>query len=210
MMRKTMSLGARRFFLTTLLAVAAAYAAPQQAAARSDAVGGTKLTWSLFGSTTLRQSHARHTIDRSDYTRRVVKVRTSQPAGTILIDTKHRFLYLVQEDGTAIRYGVGVGRPGFEWTGTHRISRKEEWPSWTPPDEMRQRQPFLPAFMPGGPSNPLGARALYIGSTLYRIHGTNEARTIGHAVSSGCIRMLNDDVIDLYQRVDVGAKVVVF
>ena len=210
MTRKRTRLGARRFLLTALLAAIAAHWAPQPAVARDDAATGTRLTWSLFGSATLGQPRARAEVDRSAYSRRVVKVRTSQPPGTILIDTDRRFLYLVQENGTAIRYGVGVGRPGFEWAGTHRVSRKAEWPDWVPPDEMLRRQPYLPAFMPGGPGNPLGARALYIGSTLYRIHGTNEARTIGEAVSSGCIRMLNADVIDLYEQVDVGAKVVVF
>jgi len=210
MMRKPTRPGARRFLLTALLAAAAAYSVPQFAAARDDAANGTRLTWSLFGSVALGQPRARPRDHRSAYTRRVVEVRTSQPPGTILIDTNRRFLYLVQENGTAIRYGVGVGRPGFEWAGTHRVSRKAEWPDWVPPDAMRVRQPFLPAFMPGGPGNPLGARALYIGSTLYRIHGTNEARTIGAAVSSGCIRMLNEDVIDLYEQVNVGAKVVVF
>lgn len=129
--------------------------------------------------------------------------------GTIIIDTNERYLYLVQGGGTAKRYGVGVGRPGFEWAGTHKVTRKAEWPDWRPPKEMRQRQPNLPKYMPGGPNNPLGARALYLGSTLYRIHGSNQPWTIGHAVSSGCIRMRNQDVIDLYERVGVGTKVVV-
>lgn len=146
----------------------------------------------------------------SPFARRIVNVRTEHAPGTIIIDTNQRYLYLVQPNGKAVRYGVGVGRPGFEWAGTHTVTRKEEWPDWRPPAEMRARQPYLPVFMPGGPSNPLGARALYLGSTLYRIHGTNEAMTIGQAVSSGCIRMLNADVIDLYQRVDVGTKVIVF
>jgi lipoprotein-anchoring transpeptidase ErfK/SrfK len=128
---------------------------------------------------------------------------------TIIIDTSERRLYLVQEDGTALKYGVGVGREGFQWSGTNRISRKAEWPGWTPPPAMRKRQPHLPAYMEGGPNNPLGARAMYIGSTLYRIHGSNEPWTIGQAVSSGCIRMVNEDVMDLYERVSVGTKVVV-
>lgn len=127
--------------------------------------------------------------------------------GTIVIDTNNRFLYLVQKDGTARRYGVGVGKPGFEWAGTHRITRKAEWPDWRPPAAMRKRRPDLPKFMAGGPENPLGARALYLGSTLYRIHGSNQPWTIGHAVSSGCIRMRNEDVMDLYERVGVGTKV---
>ncbi len=129
--------------------------------------------------------------------------------GTVVIDTPNHFLYLVQGEGRAIRYGIGVGRPGFTWSGTHAISAKKEWPDWTPPDQMLRRQPYLPHFVPGGPNNPLGARALYLGSTLYRIHGSNEPWTIGTNVSSGCIRMRNADVVDLYERVRVGTKVVV-
>lgn len=129
--------------------------------------------------------------------------------GTILVNTSERRLYLVQGDGTALKYGIGVGRPGFAWGGTHTITDKAEWPGWTPPPQMRRRVPNLPAHMPGGPDNPLGARAMYIGSTFYRIHGSNEPWTIGQAVSSGCFRMTNDDVQDLYERVQVGAKVVV-
>ncbi|HEY5798150.1 MAG TPA: L,D-transpeptidase [Bosea sp. (in: a-proteobacteria)] len=132
-----------------------------------------------------------------------------QKPGTIIIDTPQRFLFLVQPGGRALRYGIGVGRPGFSWAGMKSVSRKAEWPTWTPPPEMLKRRPDLPRFMPGGPENPMGARALYLGSSLYRIHGTNEPHTIGQAVSSGCIRMTNDDVTDLYQRVRVGAKVLV-
>ncbi|WP_170955894.1 L,D-transpeptidase [Cohaesibacter gelatinilyticus] len=130
-------------------------------------------------------------------------------AGTIIVNTNERYLYLVEKDGTARRYGVGVGRPGFEWAGKHKVTRKAEWPSWRPPAEMRARQPGLPVFMEGGPRNPLGARALYLGSTLYRIHGSNEPWSIGKAVSSGCIRMRNQDVQDLYERVRVGTRVIV-
>ena len=133
----------------------------------------------------------------------------SEKPGTIIIDTPNRFLFLVQDNGTAMRYGIGVGRPGFTWAGEKKISAKKEWPDWTPPPEMLQRQPDLPAWMAGGPSNPLGARAMYLGSSLYRIHGSNEPWTIGQAVSSGCIRMRNEDVIDLYERVKVGTKVMV-
>ncbi len=133
--------------------------------------------------------------------------------GTIIIDTRANFLYLVENGGQARRYGVGTGKPGFEWAGTHRVSRKAEWPDWRPPSQMiareRAKGRLLPAYMPGGPENPMGARALYLGSTLYRIHGTNQPWTIGGAVSSGCIRMRNEDVVDLYERVPVGAKVVV-
>ena len=129
--------------------------------------------------------------------------------GTIVVDTPDRFLFLVEQHGRALRYGIGVGRPGFAWSGLKRISRKSEWPDWTPPGDMLIRRPDLPRHMAGGPENPLGARALYLGSSLYRIHGTNEPATIGHNVSSGCIRMMNDDVIDLYDRVPVGTTVVV-
>jgi lipoprotein-anchoring transpeptidase ErfK/SrfK len=143
------------------------------------------------------------------FQRRAVFYRTNEAPGTIIIDTEERVLYLIQPNNIAIRYGIGVGRDGFTWQGLLRISRKAEWPDWTPPAEMIDRQPFLPRFMAGGPGNPLGARALYLGNTVYRIHGTNQPETIGHAVSSGCFRLVNDDVIDLYSRVLVGAKVIV-
>ncbi len=126
-----------------------------------------------------------------------------------MVDTPNRFLFLVLGNGRALRYGVGVGRPGFEWAGVKSVTRKAEWPDWTPPPEMLKRRPELPHHMAGGEDNPLGARALYLGSSLYRIHGTNEPDTIGHDVSSGCIRMMNEDVIDLYERVKLGTKVVV-
>ncbi|WP_105439195.1 L,D-transpeptidase [Neorhizobium sp. T25_13] len=138
---------------------------------------------------------------------------SKEKAGTIIIDTNNRFLYLVMDNGQARRYGVGVGKPGFEWAGEHRVTRKAEWPDWTPPSEMISREAakghYLPARMEGGPENPLGARAMYLGSTLYRIHGTNAPWSIGSAVSSGCIRMRNEDVTDLYGRVNIGTKVVV-
>jgi lipoprotein-anchoring transpeptidase ErfK/SrfK len=143
------------------------------------------------------------------YLKQVVHYDGREPAGTIIINTNQRYLYLVQGDGSAIRYGIGVGRPGFTWAGVHHVTRKREWPDWTPPADMLRRRPDLPRHMEGGPENPLGARAMYLGSTLYRIHGSNEPWTIGTAVSSGCIRMRNEDVIDLYQRVKVGTKVVV-
>jgi lipoprotein-anchoring transpeptidase ErfK/SrfK len=139
----------------------------------------------------------------------VVAYAGNEAPGTIVIDTNARFLYLVEGGGMARRYGIGVGRPGFTWAGAHKITAKREWPDWIPPEQMLQRRPDLPHFMAGGPDNPLGARALYLGSTLYRIHGSNEPWTIGHAVSSGCIRMRNQDVIDLYDRVHVGTRVVV-
>lgn len=142
-------------------------------------------------------------------TREQINYESKQRPGTIIVDTAARELYFIIDGTHAMRYGIGVGREGFAWGGVERISRKAEWPGWTPPQEMRRRQPYLPTYMPGGPENPLGARALYLGATLYRIHGTNEAQTIGRAVSSGCIRMLNDDVIDLYERAKVGATVIV-
>lgn len=143
------------------------------------------------------------------YLRQLVAYNTSERAGTIVVNTGEKFLYLVLPGGQALRYGIGVARSGFEWSGSHNITAKREWPGWTPPAEMRQRQPELPAFMEGGIDNPLGARALYLGSTLYRIHGTNEPWTIGGTVSSGCIRLTNQDVIDLFSRARVGAKVIV-
>lgn len=148
-------------------------------------------------------------IHAEKYRRRTVPFQTAEAPGTVIIDTAMRYLYLVEPGGQAIRYGIGVGRDGFTWAGVERVSRKAEWPDWRPPEDMRARQPFLPDFMPGGPGNPLGARALYLGSTIYRIHGTNEDWSIGYAVSSGCIRLKNDDVADLYDRVPVGAKVIV-
>jgi lipoprotein-anchoring transpeptidase ErfK/SrfK len=138
-----------------------------------------------------------------------VSAPVAQPPGTIYISTAERRLYLILGNGEALRYGIGVGRDGFRWTGTHRITAKKEWPSWTPPSQMRARRPDLPRYMAGGIENPLGARAIYLGSTLYRIHGSNEPETIGHAVSSGCFRMTNEDVTDLYSRVSVGTVVVV-
>ena len=143
------------------------------------------------------------------FKRQVVPYATKEPAGTLIIDTNATYLYYVQGDGNAIRYGIGVGREGFTWAGAEKVSRMAEWPDWHPPAEMIERQPYLPRFMAGGDGNPLGARALYLGKTIYRIHGTNQPSTIGKFVSSGCIRMLNDDVEDLYTRVKVGTRVVV-
>jgi lipoprotein-anchoring transpeptidase ErfK/SrfK len=143
------------------------------------------------------------------FEKQMVDYDGKERTGTIVIDTPNKFLYLVEGNGKALRYGIGVGKPGFTWSGVKTISAKKEWPDWTPPAEMLQRRPDLPRHMEGGPQNPLGARAMYLGSTLYRIHGSNEPWTIGTNVSSGCIRMRNQDVIDLYGRVNVGAKVVV-
>jgi lipoprotein-anchoring transpeptidase ErfK/SrfK len=141
--------------------------------------------------------------------KQLVDYSTKEPAGTIIVDTPNTYLYLVLGHGKALRYGIGVGREGFTWTGTERISRMKEWPDWFPPPEMIERQPYLPRIMAGGPGNPLGARALYLGNTLYRIHGTNQPSTIGQTVSSGCIRLLNEDIEDLYSRVQTGTRVVV-
>jgi lipoprotein-anchoring transpeptidase ErfK/SrfK len=143
------------------------------------------------------------------FQRQVVDYRTNEAPGTVIIDTPNTYLYLVLGNGKAMRYGIGVGRDGFTWSGTQSITRKAEWPDWTPPPEMIARQPYLPRYMAGGPGNPLGARAMYLGSTIYRIHGTNAPETIGHRVSSGCIRLTNEDVTDLFSRVHVGTRVVV-
>ncbi|MGY4627480.1 lipoprotein-anchoring transpeptidase ErfK/SrfK [Bradyrhizobium sp. USDA 4486] len=141
--------------------------------------------------------------------RQVVDYASRQPPGTVIIDTKNTFLYFVLSDTQAMRYGIGVGREGFAWSGEQTVARKAEWPDWRPPAEMIGRQPYLPRFMAGGPGNPLGARAMYLGETEFRIHGTNKPDTIGKRVSSGCIRLTNEDVVDLYERVKVGAKVIV-
>jgi lipoprotein-anchoring transpeptidase ErfK/SrfK len=146
---------------------------------------------------------------RPEFQRQEVAYDGPERPGTIVVDTPRKFLFLVTGPGRAMRYGIGVGRPGFEWAGVKTISRKAEWPDWTPPPEMLKRRPDLPIHMAGGPANPLGARALYLGSSLYRIHGTNEPDTIGTNVSSGCIRMMNEDVTDLYDRVRVGTRVIV-
>jgi lipoprotein-anchoring transpeptidase ErfK/SrfK len=145
----------------------------------------------------------------ADLQRQVVDYPTAVAPGTIVIDTAHTYLYYVLSDGKAIRYGIGVGRDGFAWSGSQAVTRKAEWPDWTPPQEMIARQPYLPRWVAGGEGNPLGARAMYLGSTVYRIHGTNAPETIGTKVSSGCIRLVNADVIDLYSRVTVGTQVIV-
>ncbi len=153
-----------------------------------------------------------YTLEReipAEYRRQSVSYAGPHGAGTVVIDTEQKFLYLIEGGGRATRYGIGVGRPGFEWAGVKSITRKAEWPAWTPPQQMLRRRPDLPRHMVGGPENPLGARAMYLGSSLYRIHGTNEPHTIGQAVSSGCIRMTNEDVTDLYERVRVGTRVIV-
>jgi lipoprotein-anchoring transpeptidase ErfK/SrfK len=144
-----------------------------------------------------------------EWQKQMVYYRTTEPPGTIIISTAERHLYLIQPGGRALRYGIGVGRDGFQWQGLLNITKKAEWPDWTPPPEMIARQPYLPRFMAGGPGNPLGARAMYLGATVYRIHGTNQPWTIGTKISSGCFRLVNADVTDLYDRVPVGTKVIV-
>jgi lipoprotein-anchoring transpeptidase ErfK/SrfK len=143
------------------------------------------------------------------FARQVVYFRSSEPPGTLVIHTSERFAYMIHGNNRALRYGIGVGREGFQWSGLVQVSRKAEWPDWRPPPEMIARQPYLPRFMAGGSGNPMGARALYLGSTVFRIHGTNQPETIGHAISSGCFRLANGDIIDLYERVPLGTKVVV-
>jgi lipoprotein-anchoring transpeptidase ErfK/SrfK len=149
------------------------------------------------------------TITEGPYARQMVFFRSNEAPGTVVIHSAERFLYVVQPNNRALRYGIGVGREGFQWSGLVQISRKAEWPDWRPPPEMLQRQPYLPRFMAGGPGNPMGARALYLGSTVFRVHGTNQPETIGQSISSGCFRLANGDIIDLYSRVPLGTKVVV-
>jgi lipoprotein-anchoring transpeptidase ErfK/SrfK len=156
-----------------------------------------------------RDSTEEVVIEDGPFARQIVFFRSNEAPGTLVVHTSERLLYLVMPGNRALRYGIGVGREGFIWSGLVKVSRKAEWPDWTPPPEMIQRQPYLPRFMAGGPGNPMGARALYLGSTIYRIHGTNQPETIGHAVSSWCFRLANGDVIDLFTRVPVSAKVVI-
>ena len=187
------------------------------AAATSFAATASASPFFPFGPPNQSAPMVQAPVDESDDTaelparfkRQVVDYRTNEAPGTIVIDTPNTYLYLVMGNGRALRYGIGVGREGFTWSGTQNVTKKAEWPDWTPPPEMIERQPYLPRFMAGGPGNPLGARAMYLGGSVYRIHGTNDPSTIGHRVSSGCIRLTNEDVSDLYTRVNVGTKVVV-
>jgi lipoprotein-anchoring transpeptidase ErfK/SrfK len=213
----------RRYLATAL--VSAAIASATATAAAADPL--TILFGGLFGqrpahqvSTPYSQSAATsayayayapaaNTPSAGPIPRQLVAYDGPYAPGTVVVSTSERRLYLVLPGRRAIKYGIGVGREGFEWAGSQTITRKQEWPAWTPPPQMLQRRPDLPRYMPGGPENPLGARAMYLGGTLYRIHGSNEPETIGTAVSSGCIRMLNEDVVDLYDRVRVGTRVVV-
>ncbi len=197
---------------------AAPAAAPQPAAVNSQSPGSQPAGYSeaVPGGTTVMALPPEDQPETgtpkelpANLQKQLVDSATKEPAGTIIVDTPNTYLYLVLGHGKALRYGIGVGREGFTWTGTERISRMKEWPDWFPPAEMIERQPYLPRIMAGGPGNPLGARALYLGNTLYRIHGTNQPSTIGQTVSSGCIRLLNEDIEDLYSRVQVGTRVVV-
>lgn len=188
----------RFVFAAVVLACSLAFTRPAHAQAVATLDGGpVNFLERLFGGPT------------SPTVRRLVIWPGSQRPGTIVISTSQRRLYFVLGQGQAIQYGIGVGRPGFTWTGTKMVSMKREWPAWSPPAAMLRRRPDLPRYMPGGLGNPLGARALYLGSSMYRIHGSNEPETIGYAVSSGCIRMTNADVVDLYNRTRIGTKVVV-
>ena len=178
-------------------------AAPLPAASHDNS--GRLLANALRGDIPVEISPGRE----ADLRRQIVNYRTHAAGGTIIIDATQTYLYYILGDGTAIRYGIGVGRDGFTWSGTQTVTRLAEWPDWTPPQQMIERQPYLPRWMAGGEGNPLGARAIYLGSTIYRIHGTNAPETIGTSVSSGCIRLTNDDVTDLYSRVTVGTRIVV-
>jgi len=184
--------------LAVLLLVAGDASAQRRPANYDHTVAGTDSVAQFFGFG-----------NGSPVPRTTVSYPGNYKPGTIVINSRERRLYFILGNGQALRYGIGVGRDGFGWGGVMRISAKREWPDWTPPEQMRRRQPGLPAHMPGGPDNPLGARAMYLGSSLYRIHGSNEPETIGQAVSSGCFRLTNADVIDLYNRVQVGATVIV-
>ena len=182
------------------------------AAAAGLTFGLTASAHAVFDPLTRQPLVETYTDSRAQATavrRETVPFNGAYAPGTIIVSTSERRMYYVLGNGQAVRYGIGVGRPGFTWGGTQTITMKREWPDWRPPSQMLKRRPDLPRYMPGGPDNPLGARALYLGSTLYRIHGSNEPETIGQAVSSGCIRMLNEDVIDLYERTRVGTRVIV-
>lgn len=192
------------------LAAAAAIALLQAAPAMAQSAPARAMKETMdIGDQPGRVSTEEVRIEDGPFARQVVFFRSNEAPGTVVIHTSERFLYVVMPGNRALRYGIGVGREGFTWSGLVKVSRKAEWPDWTPPPEMIQRQPYLPRFMAGGPGNPMGARALYLGSTVYRVHGTNQPETIGHAVSSGCFRLANGDVIDLYERVALGAKVII-
>ena len=207
--------GARRFSRRTAIVMAGTVAlllGPAVTDARAQSLGYAPIEQQTFPPDESRSPNAAQDEDSllpERLRRTIVNLDTREAPGTIIIDTGNTYLYYVLGNGQAMRYGIGVGRDGFTWSGTQSVTRKAEWPDWTPPPEMIARQPYLPRHMAGGPGNPLGARAMYLGGTIYRIHGTNQPATIGTHVSSGCIRLTNQDVIDLYARVNVGAKVIV-
>ena len=198
-----------RSLALTALAVTAFVGAAAPASAQSYAAMEPDRYPNAVFAPALRDDTTSDAAQPAQFRRQVVDYPTREAAGTVVIDTPNTYLYFVLGGGKALRYGIGVGREGFTWSGTETISRTAEWPDWHPPAEMIARQPYLPRFMAGGPGNPLGARALYLGNTQYRIHGTNDPTTIGHQVSSGCIRLTNEDVTDLFGRVHAGTKVVV-
>jgi lipoprotein-anchoring transpeptidase ErfK/SrfK len=200
----------RSFAAIALLGAAAMLAASCAEPAFAQAASPAQMAETIdVGDEPGRVSTDQVVIGSGPFARQMVFFRSSEKPGTIVIHTAERHLYLIRGNNRALRYGIGVGREGFTWSGLVKISRKAEWPDWTPPPEMIQRQPYLPRFMAGGPGNPMGSRALYLGSTVYRIHGTNQPETIGHAVSSGCFRLANGDIIDLYERVPLGTKVII-
>jgi lipoprotein-anchoring transpeptidase ErfK/SrfK len=205
-MNKTFNLKTFRTAAAALAIAGGALLSITSAQAQADMSSSNILSMGVVPSSNYGKSTAPEYVP---IPREIVNYGSSHAPGTIVVSTAERRLYLVLGDGKALRYGVGVGRPGFEWKGGQTITMKQEWPDWRPPADMLKRRPDLPRFMPGGEENPLGARAMYLGSSIYRIHGSNEPESIGHAVSSGCIRMLNEDVVDLYKRVKVGTKVVV-
>jgi len=190
------------------LAVAFALALPAVTSAQPRPPAAMEETMDV-GDEPGRISTEEVSITDGPYARQMVLFRSTEAPGTVVIHSAERFLYVVQGNGRALRYGIGVGREGFTWSGQVQVSRKAEWPDWRPPPEMLQRQPYLPRFMAGGPGNPMGARALYLGSTVFRVHGTNQPETIGQAISSGCFRLANGDIVDLYSRVPLGTKVII-
>ncbi len=197
----------RLALLACLMGTALASADPERAAAQG-AKGAPQETLDI-GDEPGRISSEEAVVSEGPFARQVVFFRSNEPPGTLVVHTAERFVYLVQPNNRALRYGIGVGREGFQWSGLVKVSRKSEWPDWRPPPEMLSRQPYLPRFMAGGPGNPMGARAMYLGSTVFRIHGTNQPETIGEAISSGCFRLANGDIVDLYERVPLNTKVVI-
>lgn len=197
-----------RIVLRSLLACGLAAALPGLAPAQPRPPAALQETMDI-GDEPGRVSTEEVSITEGPYARQMVLFRSNEAPGTVVIHSAERFLYVVQGNGRALRYGIGVGRDGFTWSGQVQVSRKAEWPDWRPPPDMLQRQPYLPRFMAGGPGNPMGARALYLGSTVFRVHGTNQPETIGQAISSGCFRLANGDIVDLYDRVPVGTKVII-